>query len=516
MFRFLGLFSQIENLDTLAGRQGIVMRKTKSIFICQSCSSEYSKWQGQCSSCGEWNTLVEEIVQSSKLRAQSSEKKGSFGNKVVRYAEVKTNSGKMLKRINSGMSEMDRVLGGGIVPGSVVLVGGEPGIGKSTILTQLAMRISQGNSKHENRNTKQAQNSKLKTQKNDDSKLEIRNSTLPSQAVLYVCGEESSDQVALRISRLDRTQNSTPVGGQAKLKTQNLLLLPSTNVDEVVQAMYDQKPGIVIVDSIQTLSTADLTGVAGSVGQVRESTMRLIGAAKDLSVAVFLVGHVTKEGSIAGPKVLEHMVDAVLTLEGERTGLWRILRAYKNRFGPTDEVGVFEQTEEGMNEVTNPSSAFLEESQQGKPGSVVVVLMEGTRPVLVEVQALTVKSQLAIPRRVVNGVNINRVQLLTAVLTKQCGLRLGEQDVFVNVVGGLKVSEPAADLGIALAIASSMTNKAIAQGIVVMGEVGLLGEVRRVTHLEKRKKEAEKLGYRRQITPEEFKGVNQAVKRVLV
>lgn len=484
------------------------MAKVKSVFVCQKCGAQYSRWQGQCSSCGEWNTLVEEIVQSSKLKVQSSENKRNFGNKVVKYADVQKTSGKSLARLTTGMGEMDRVLGGGIVPGSVVLVGGEPGIGKSTILTQLAMSISQGNSKHENRNTKQAQNSKLKTQKNDDSKLEIRNSTLPSQTVLYVCGEESVDQVVLRVKRLDQSQN-------LKLKNQNLMFLATTDVDEVVQAMYDQKPGIVIVDSIQTLTTTDLTGVAGSVGQVRESTMRLIGAAKDLSVAVFLVGHVTKEGSIAGPKVLEHMVDAVLTLEGERTGLWRILRAYKNRFGPTDEVGVFEQTEEGMREVVNPSSAFLEESQQGKPGSVVVVLMEGTRPILVEVQALTVKSQLAIPRRVVNGVNINRVQLLTAVLTKQCGLRLGEQDVFVNVVGGLKVSEPAADLGITLAIASSMTNKAIAQGIVVMGEVGLLGEVRRVTHLEKRKKEAEKLGYKRQVTPEEFGSVNQAVKKVL-
>lgn len=508
------------------------MTKVKTVFVCQKCGVQYSKWQGQCSSCGEWNTLVEEIVQSSKLRAQSSEKKGSFGNKVVKYAEVKTNSGKMLKRINSGMSEMDRVLGGGIVPGSVVLVGGEPGIGKSTILTQLALRVGQERNKLQDTSDKEGDSSTVKKQvvsrrvstnaedqagkQDDKTDVASLSSLSNSHIVLYVCGEESVDQVVLRVKRLDQSQNSTPVGGQVKHKIQNLMFLATTDVDEVVQAMYDQKPGIVIVDSIQTLSTADLTGVAGSVGQVRESTMRLIGAAKDLSVAVFLVGHVTKEGSIAGPKVLEHMVDAVLTLEGERTGLWRILRAYKNRFGPTDEVGVFEQTEEGMNEVTNPSSAFLEESQQGKPGSVVVVLMEGTRPVLVEVQALTVKSQLAIPRRVVNGVNINRVQLLTAVLTKQCGLRLGEQDVFVNVVGGLKVSEPAADLGIALAIASSMTNKAIAQGIVVMGEVGLLGEVRRVTHLEKRKKEAEKLGYRRQITPEEFKGVNQAVKRVLV
>jgi DNA repair protein RadA/Sms len=476
------------------------MPKVKSVFVCQSCGAEYAKWQGQCSACNQWNSLSEELREKTVRSSGSLGGKKSFDAKVVSYQQVRENPSVDKARLTTGMEEFDRVLGGGIVPGSVVLVGGEPGIGKSTLLTQLAMKIGQGNSKQEIGNTKQARNSNSKSQDKAVSKLQ-------SQAVLYVCGEESSDQVALRIQRLDRSQNS-------KFKIQSLLMLASTDVDAVVAAVEEHKPAVVIVDSIQTMSTGDLTGMAGSVGQVRESAFRLIELAKKTGSSVFMVGHVTKEGAIAGPKVLEHMVDAVLTLEGERTGLWRILRSYKNRFGPTDEVGVFEQAQGGMVEVTNPSKAFLEDSQQGKPGSVIVVVMEGTRPVLVEVQALTVKSQLAMPRRVVNGVSLNRVQLLAAVLTKQCGMRLGEQDIFVNVVGGLKMTEPAADLGIALAIASSLKNQAIPKGTVVVGEVGLLGEIRRVVQVEKREKEAKKLGYSRVITPDHHSDVKGLVKKL--
>jgi DNA repair protein RadA/Sms len=365
-----------------------------------------------------------------------------------------------------------------------------------------------------------------------DSIASLQNDTSGSHGfrVLYVCGEESVEQVGMRVSRLSRSRLADgPDNGQAgrlqkksntqdsiaSLQNDKIALLAETDVDVIVASAQAEKPGVMIVDSIQTLSTNDLSGMAGSVGQVRESALRLIRLAKSSGMAVFLVGHVTKEGSIAGPKVLEHMVDAVITLEGEKTGLWRILRAYKNRFGAVDEVGVFSMGEGGMEDVSNPSGAFLEESQAGRPGSAVIALMEGTRPVLVEVQALAVKSQLAIPRRVSQGIGVNKLQLLCAVLEKHCRIPLGTYDVFVNVAGGLRILEPAADLGVALAIASSAKNAALPKKSVLMGEVGLLGEIRQVPFLKKRISEAKRMGYGQAVSVEEFGYVMGVVKGML-
>ncbi|OGV90312.1 DNA repair protein RadA [Microgenomates group bacterium RIFCSPLOWO2_01_FULL_46_13] len=460
------------------------MPKEKSVFVCQNCGSETPKWSGQCPTCGQWNTLVETVV-FTKVKGQKSKVKSLTGD-VIKLSEIKLTS-TTNQRLSTGIGEFDRVLGGGIVPGSITLVAGEPGIGKSTLLTQLALNVG-------------------KVQKVGEARKEERNNTsrtLPTShtSILYVCGEESPEQVKLRVDRLPSNRST------------NLLLLPETNVDTIC-ATLENEQGIklVIIDSIQSLFTEDLTGTAGSVGQVRESAQRLLRIGKQLRLPIFLVGHVTKEGSIAGPKVLEHLVDTVLELTGERTTAFRILHAAKNRFGPTDEIGVFEMAASGLKEITNPSQAFLEESQTGVPGSAVVVIMEGTRPVLVEIQALVVKSQLAVPRRVARGIPVSKVQLLAAVLQRRGYLAgLGEADIFVNVAGGLTVSEPAADLGIALAIASSLTNRPLPVKTAVIGEVGLLGEIRRVSFLEKRLKEAQKLGYSRIISPDKAKTLRQAL-----
>lgn len=385
-----------------------------------------------------------------------------------------------LKRISTQIEEFDRVLGGsstssgqaGIVPGSVVLLAGDPGIGKSTLLLQAAANIAKGSS------------------------------------VLYVSGEESPQQIKIRAQRLG-------------IKEKNLFFLNETNVDQIVdiidQKTVDgrQKTELVIVDSIQTLWTSDLTGTAGSIGQIRETARRLLDLAKASQLPVFLVGHVTKEGAIAGPMVLAHMVDTVLFLEGERYQALRILRSIKNRFGPTDEVGVFTMTDKGMEEVSNPSKLFLAERRTKIPGSVVTVLMEGTRPLLVEIQALAVPTQLAIPRRVASGVDWNRLQLLVAVLARRAGLSLGSFDIFVNVAGGIKASEPGIDLAICLAIASAFTDKPITPEIVAIGEVGLLGELRPIGQLEKRIKEAKRLGFNQPITSEQFRTVGLAIRKVL-
>lgn len=426
-----------------------------------------------------------ETVVFTKVKGQKSKVKSLTGD-VIKLSEIKLTS-TTNQRLSTGIGEFDRVLGGGIVPGSITLVAGEPGIGKSTLLTQLALNVG-------------------KVQKVGEARKEERNNTsrtLPTShtSILYVCGEESPEQVKLRVDRLPSNRST------------NLLLLPETNVDTIC-ATLENEQGIklVIIDSIQSLFTEDLTGTAGSVGQVRESAQRLLRIGKQLRLPIFLVGHVTKEGSIAGPKVLEHLVDTVLELTGERTTAFRILHAAKNRFGPTDEIGVFEMAASGLKEITNPSQAFLEESQTGVPGSAVVVIMEGTRPVLVEIQALVVKSQLAVPRRVARGIPVSKVQLLAAVLQRRGYLAgLGEADIFVNVAGGLTVSEPAADLGIALAIASSLTNRPLPVKTAVIGEVGLLGEIRRVSFLEKRLKEAQKLGYSRIISPDKAKTLRQAL-----
>jgi len=394
-------------------------------------------------------------------------KKTSFGGGVqgkqpVRLSQVK---GKQADRQKTGIGELDRVLGGGMVGGSVVFLAGEPGIGKSTLLTQLALEIE--------------------------------------REVLYVCGEESPEQIKLRVNRLGKKS----VGAK-------LSFLPETNADEVIASVrgMGKKPSLVIVDSIQTMMTEDLSGMAGSVGQVRECAYRLLNMAKEIGVPVFLVGHVTKVGTIAGPKVLEHLVDTVLYLEGDKKHQFRILRAQKNRFGSVDEVGVFLMGDKGLTEVKNPSDVFLEERQKGVAGSCVVATMEGTRPVLVEVQGLVVPSQLAVPRRVGTGVDQRRLQLLVAVLSKRCRLPLGHMDVYVNVAGGLKIHEPAVDLGVCLAVASSLKNKALPTRVAVVGEVGLLGEIRKVSFLKKRITEAKKLGYSRVIGPDQAKTLLEAIR----
>lgn len=444
------------------------MGKFKTVYVCQQCGAQTPKWAGQCPNCKAWNSLVEEI-QETRNKRQGTKSHFSAA-KTVRLSELQLEKGHFVRR-STGSSEFDRVLGGGIVPGSVVLIAGEPGIGKSTLLTQLAMRLG--------------------------------------GKVLYVCGEESPEQVGIRVQRLAQTQSE-----KLKSQSENLSLLASNDVDQVIEAANQEKPDLMIVDSIQTMTTGDLLGMAGSVGQVRECTGRLIQYAKGSRVPIFVVGHVTKEGSVAGPKVLEHMVDSVLAIEGEKTGLWRILRAYKNRFGATDEVGVFTMAGVGLQDVANPSGVFLEESQAGKPGSAIAVVMEGTRPVLLEIQALVVPSVLANPRRVAQGIPIAKVQVITAVLTRHCRLHLANQDIFVSVAGGVTVREPAADLAVTLAVASAMTGKVLGKSTVAIGEVGLLGEVRRVTNMERRVKEAKALGYDQVLSPETVKYVNQAVRQM--
>ena len=413
----------------------------------------------------EYNGGNPRRVQSSKFKVQIA------AARPQKLSEIKLSK---KPRISSGIGELDRVLGGGIVPGSVILVAGEPGIGKSTLLLELAAKTD-GSTCH--------------------------------QAGLYVSGEESLQQTKLRAERLGIT-------------TENLLYLAETNVDVIaatIEQLNREKKKqllnkIVVIDSIQTLYTEDLMGTAGSVGQVRECTNRLLKIAKSYDIPLFLIGHITKEGVIAGPKVLEHLVDTVLYLEGERFGTARLLRATKNRFGPTDEVGVFQMTDKGMEEVANPSALFLAQKAGKTPGSVVVATLEGTRPLLVEIQALVVSSQLAVPRRVSQGVDYNRLQMIVAVLTKILRLPLGGFDIYVNVTGGLKIEEPAADLGVALAIYSSFKNLALSPKTVCWGELGLLGEIREVGGTHQREKEARRLGFTNIVTPQNYSSISQIVK----
>jgi len=428
------------------------MPKTSTRSVCQNCGNEALKWAGRCNGCGEWNTLVETTV--STMRPAKRQRSGTISStQPIKFTDVK---GKEFVRVKSGIGELDRVLGGGLVPGSVVLLAGEPGIGKSTLLTQLALKVEGSD---------------------------------PS--TLYVCGEESPEQIKMRILRLKFTSE---VKKSATSEVSGLSFLPTTDVDEVIASAG--RPGLLIVDSIQTMATTDLTGMAGSVGQIRECAFRLLNYAKETGTVVFLVGHITKEGVIAGPKILEHLVDTVLYLEGDRRHEFRILRSQKNRFGSVDEVGVFLMNDSGLSEVTNPSDIFLEERQTNVAGSCVAVVMEGTRPMLVEIQALVVPSQLAVPRRVGSGIDLRRLTLLTAVLSKRLKLPLGSYDVFVNVAGGLNLKEPAADLAVCLAVVSSLKNKPVGAKTAVFGEVGLLGEIRQVSFAEKRLREAKKLGYK--------------------
>lgn len=438
--------------------------KNSIVYECSNCGSQSAKWSGQCGECGKWNSLVESVmVRSQKLRSLQSKDRNLGQAKLQKLSEIE--SGKVARR-PSGIEELDRVLGGGIVPGEVILMIGEPGIGKSTLLTQLAMRMGK---------------------------------------VVYVCGEESPGQVKLRVERL-RGQSS---------KVDLLQMLAETDVDLILATVNKLDLSLLIIDSVQTLYTSDLPGMAGNITQIRECTARLIGYAKSHDVPVVLVGHVTKDGEMAGPKVLEHMVDAVLELSGDRYYDLRLLRTQKNRFGASDEVGVFKMIESGLAEVKNPSEFFLAEREEGAVGSAVAVIMEGTRPVLVEVQALVVESELPVPRRVAQGVDVRRVMILLGVLQKYARLPIGNKDVFIKVAGGLSVKEPAVDLAIVLAVASSTLGKALPKTAAAVGEVGLLGEIRSVTFGQKRVKEASKLGYTKIYSRDGYRKVSEIVKLFL-
>jgi len=430
------------------------MARVKSVFICQECGYESSGWLGKCPACNQWNTFIEEAV---------GEKPGGRTNTGRKNVPVSINDIAVDKeeRYSTGMKEMDRVLGGGVVKGSLVLVGGDPGIGKSTLLLQVCNMIGL------------------------DSKI------------LYISGEESIKQIKIRADRLG-------------VRRADLLMVSETNFNVIEELIDNVKPGLVIIDSIQTIFRDELTSAPGSVSQVRETTAGLMRIAKSTGIAVMIVGHVTKEGAIAGPKVLEHMVDTVLYFEGERHSSYRVLRSVKNRFGSTNEIGIFEMRDVGLCEVDNPSAIMLSGMPEDAPGSVVISSIEGTRPMLVEVQALVCATNFGMPRRMTTGVDYNRVTLLMAVLEKRVGLQLYNYDAYVNVVGGLKLDEPACDLGITVAIASSFKNKPILPGTVVIGEVGLTGEIRAVSQVDKRIMEALRLGFKNCIVPAgNIKTVNQ-------
>ncbi len=418
-------------------------RAPKTAFVCQQCGNSTPKWAGRCPSCGGWNTLVQERVVAAP-RGKAARPRAM----PVPLVDVPASAE---ERLVTGIGEFDRVLGGGVVRGSLVLLGGEPGIGKSSLLGQVSARVA---------------------------------ATGP---VLYVTGEESPAQVKLRARRLG-------------VEGADIRLLAETDVDSVVEHVRSLRPVLVVVDSIQTMSSEDIGSAAGSVGQLRECAARFLDVAKSEDVSIFLVGHVTKEGAIAGPRVLEHMVDAVLYLEGDRFHAYRILRAAKDRYGSTDEVGVFEMGDAGLVEVRNPSAVFLEE-RSASAGSIVVATLEGTRPLLVEIQALVSPTAFGLPRRTVNGVDMNRTLVLLAVLSKRAGIGLGTHDVYVNLAGGLRVREPAADLGLAAAIASAFRDRPAQPGTVLLGEVGLSGEVRRVSRVSSRLAEARSLGFTRAIVP---------------
>jgi len=424
------------------------MAKKRTRFVCQECGASFLRWAGQCKECGEWNSLVETVVEAGRDTAST----GAWtpASEPQSLSDIRADQ---FQRLPVSNGELSRVLGGGIVPGSVVLIGGDPGIGKSTLLLQASAELSEQVS-----------------------------------PVLYVSGEESVNQLKMRADRLG-------------LQQPGLYVVSEVSLDQIVGHIQQLRPQLVVVDSVQAISSEDLESSAGSVSQVKACATALLRVAKAEGIPVFLVGHVTKAGAIAGPRVLEHIVDAVLYLEGDRFHTYRLLRGVKNRFGSTHEVGVFEMGERGMVEVSNPSEAFLAERLPDTAGSAIAVTMEGTRPLLVEIQALSTNTSFGQPRRTANGVDFNRLLLLIAVLSKRVGLRLFDQDVFVNVVGGLRINEPAADLALALAIASSFRNLALPADLAAVGEVGLSGELRAVGHLSRRLHEAYKLGFGRCIVP---------------
>ena len=423
------------------------MKKSKTSFFCQHCGYASPKWLGKCPSCNGWNCFAEELVANPEAGGRPDL---IFNGTPLPIEEVPAAEG---ERTATGMAEIDRVLGGGIVAGSAVLIGGEPGIGKSTLMLQMMKHLAEGGKK-----------------------------------VLYISGEESATQIKLRANRIGVT-------------ARDILLLIEVSLEKILDQIQKVDPAVVVIDSIQTVYSGDLMSAPGSVGQVREASSRLILTAKKSAIPVFLIGHVTKDGSIAGPKVLEHMVDTVLYFEGDSGHAYRIIRSIKNRFGPTNEIGVFEMRDKGLIEVPNPSAFFLAERPENVPGSVVVTSLEGTRPILVEIQSLVSPSNLGMPRRTAIGVDPNRVSLLVAVLDKICGLQLGGSDIFINVAGGVRVDEPAVDLGVVAAMASSFLDRPVDGRTVILGEVGLTGEIRAVSQMEVRLKEAARMGFSRCLIP---------------
>lgn len=449
---------------------------------------------GKCPECGEWNSLVETSVStdSSQLTVNSSQ----LESKLFKLSDVKSQK---LDRFSTGFSEFDRVLGGGIVPGSIVLISGDPGIGKSTLLLQVAMQLARSIGRLDSR---------IVGKEKNKTNLQSHKPTIPqTSSVLYVSGEESAQQIKMRAERLSRSASKQP----KDKKGDNFYILPETDVEIIVSACEKLQPILLIVDSIQTLVSPRLTGSAGSVGQLRECAQTLQRFAKEKSIAVFVVGHVTKEGAIAGPKVLEHIVDAVLNLEGDEMHVFRILRSSKNRFGSTFEIGVFEMQDAGMIEVENPSQIFLQERLSGRAGSVVCATVAGGRPILAEVQALCTQTVFAVPTRRVTGLDFSRVQIVIAALSRAAKLSFANLDVFVSVAGGLKIAEPACDLAAALSVVSATLDKPIGRQICVFGEVGLLGEIRQVVNSKARVNEAKRLGFVDIISAERFKTLEEAI-----
>lgn len=441
--------------------------KTRTAFVCQECGYDTPKFFGKCPECGTWNSLKE--FKSSKLKVQSSQ--GIVGNlqgQPQKLADVTFNE---KSRMQTGFSELNTVLGGGLVLGSATLIAGDPGIGKSTLLLQICMNLA-----------------------------------AEGKQVLYVSGEESAEQIKMRAERLKGTKGNWG---------ENLLILATSDPDYAIEQVEAMKPSLVVLDSVQTMQSSNLEGLSGAVGQVRYTAMQFIRSAKQYNIPTIIVGHVTKEGMVAGPMVLSHMVDTVVFLEGEKFTKTRILRSLKNRFGPIDEVGIFAMEEEGLIDIAHPEQLFLTEQNDQAPGSVIVATLEGTRAFMVELQALVVYSKLAMPRRVVSGIDRGRVELLLAVLQKYARLPLDTMDVFVNVAGGMRLTDPGIDLGVCLALFSSIQNIALRKTVGI-GEVGLLGEIRNVSGIDKRIREAEKLGYERIISAKKYKNIRQVVEALKI
>jgi len=428
----------------------IVKKASKTIFSCQSCGYQTPKWLGKCPDCGEWQSFVEEATSRKPLA------KAVHGLSAVQAAPVPIDSIEFDQenRLSTGIKEFDRVLGGGLVPGTLVLIGGDPGIGKSTLMLQA-----------------------------------LHGLTLKGHKVFYISGEESIKQLRIRSQRLSAV-------------SPDLLVVSEIDVESILSMIQSVRPDVIVIDSIQTMFSPELTSAPGSVSQVRESTVRLMLMAKQTATPIFLVGHVTKDGAIAGPKLLEHMVDTVLYFEGDRNYVFRILRAVKNRFGSTNEIGVFEMNESGLAEVANPSAVFLSERPASAAGSVVTASMEGTRPILIELQALVSSTSFGNPRRTILGIDQNRVALLAAVMEKKLGMHLMGHDIFINVAGGVKIDDPAVDMGIVAAVASSFLDRPIQDGTIILGEVGLTGEVRAIGHVDMRTAEAKKMGFTQCLVPE--------------